>query len=163
MRHRILSGLVLRYVSLDRKGIIMKKNLIAIIAAIFISVPSLFAFHDLATDHLVPGMPVVFIATGPKFPPAMHDAVRTALVRWSSSDCFMSLQNSIDAAVDAEGRGMVIMRWATKEAYVHDQKKMNPKLCAPLIDFRKSLVKLGGVKPTDLKFSTFTAIASSPR
>ena len=79
----------------------MKKNLIAIIAAIFISVPSLFAFHDLATDHLVPGMPVVFIATGPKFPPAMHDAVRTALGRWSSSDCFMSLQNSIDAAVDA--------------------------------------------------------------
>ena len=141
----------------------MKKNLIAIIVAIFISVPSLFAFHDLATDHLVPGMPVVFIATGPKFPPAMHDAVRTALGRWSSSDCFMSLQNSIDAAVDAEGRGMVIMRWATKEAYVHDQKKMNPKLCAPLIDFRKSLVKLGGVKPTDLKFSTFTAIASSPR
>ena len=53
----------------------MKKNLIAVIAAIFISVPSLFAFHDLATDHLVPGMPVVFIATGPKFPPAMHDAV----------------------------------------------------------------------------------------
>ena len=66
----------------------MKKNLIAIIAGIFISVPSLFAFHDLATDHLVPGMPVVFIATGPKFPPAMHDAVRTALGRWSSSDCF---------------------------------------------------------------------------
>ena len=128
MRHRILSGLVLRYVSFNRKGIIMKKNLIAIIAGIFISVPSLFAFHDLATDHLVPGMPVVFIATGPKFPPAMHDAVRTALGRWSSSDCFMSLQNSIDAAVDAEGRGMVIMRWATKEAYVHDQKKMNPKL-----------------------------------
>ena len=141
----------------------MKKNLIAIIAAIFISVPSLFAFHDLATDHLVPGMPVMFIATGPKFPPAMHDAVRTALVRWSSSDCFMSLQNTIDAAVDAEGRGMVIMRWATKEAYIHDQKKMNPKLCAPLIDFRKSMVKLGGVKPTDLKFTTFTAIASSPR
>ena len=75
MRHRILSGLVLRYVSFNRKGIIMKKNLIAIIAGIFISVPSLFAFHDLATDHLVPGMPVVFIATGPKFPPAMHDAV----------------------------------------------------------------------------------------
>ena len=58
----------------------MKKNFIAIISGIFISVPSLFAFHDLATDHLVPGMPVVFIATGPKFPPAMHDAVRTVLV-----------------------------------------------------------------------------------
>ena len=139
---------------LNFKGFIMKKTLIAIIAAAFISVPSLFAFHDLATDHLVPGMPVVFIATGPKFPPAMHDAVRTALGRWSSSDCFMSLQNSIDAAVDAEGRGMVIMRWATKEAYVHDQKKMNPKLCAPLIDFRKSLVKLGAVSYTHLTLPT---------
>ena len=141
----------------------MKKTLIAIIAAAFISVPSLFAFHDLETNHLVSGMPVLFIVTGPKFPPAKHDAVKTYIEKWYSSDCFMSLQNSIDAAVDAEGRGMVIMRWATKEAYVHDQKKMNPKLCAPLIDFRKSLVKLGGVKPTDLKFSTFTAIASSPR
>ena len=141
----------------------MKKNLIAIIAAAFISVPSLFAFHDLETNHLVSGMPVLFIVTGPKFPPAKHDAVKTYVEKWYSSDCFMSLQNSIDAAVDAEGRGMVIMRWATKEAYVHDQKKMNPKLCAPLIDFRKSLVKLGGVKPTDLKFTTFTAIASSPR
>ncbi len=96
----------------------MKKNLIAIIAGIFISVPSLFAFHDLATDHLVPGMPVVFIATGPKFPPAMHDAVRTALGRWSSSDCFMSQQNNLDVTVDQEGNATIVMRWATKEAFV---------------------------------------------
>ena len=121
------------------------------------------AFHDLASDHLVPGMPVVFIATGPKFPPAMHDAVRTALGRWSSSDCFMSLQNTIDAAVDAEGRGMVIMRWATKEAYIHDQNKMNPEICDALKHLRMSMVKLGGVKPTDLKMTTVTSIASSPR
>ena len=65
----------------------------------------------------------------------------------------------IDAAVDAEEGGWSSRVGVTKEAYLHDQKKMNPKLCAPLIDFRKILVKLGGVKPTDLKFSTFTAIA----
>ena len=41
----------------------MKKNLLAIIAAAFISVPSLFAFHDLETNHLVSGMPVLFIVT----------------------------------------------------------------------------------------------------
>ena len=141
----------------------MKKKLIAIIAAAFISIPSIFAFHDLATDHLVPGMPVVFIATGPKFAPAMHDAVKSAVGKWFSSDCFMSLQNTVEALVDSEGRGMVIMRWATKKAYIHDQKKVTPELCDPLKQFRMSMVKLGGVKPTDLKFTTFSAIASSPR
>ena len=74
--------------------------MIAIIAATLISIPSLFAFHDQATDHLVSGMPVLFIVSGPKFPPAMHDAVRTAVGRWYSSDCFMSLQNTVDATVD---------------------------------------------------------------
>ena len=59
------------------KGFIMKKTLIALIAAAFISVPSLFAFHDLETNHLVSGMPVLFIVTGPKFPPTKHDAVKT--------------------------------------------------------------------------------------
>ena len=141
----------------------MKKNLIAIISAIFISVPSLFAFHDLATDHLVPGMPVVFIATGPKFPPAMHDAVRTALGRWSSSDCFMSLQNTVDATVDSEGKAILIMRWATKEAYMHDRKKMTPELCGELKNLRMNTVKLGGIKPTDMKMTLVTSIASSPR
>ena len=141
----------------------MKKNLIAIIAGIFISVPSLFAFHDLATDHLVPGMPVVFIATGPKFPPSMHDAVRTALGRWSSSDCFMSLQNTVDATVDSEGKATLIMRWATKEAYMHDRKKMTPELCGELKDLRMNTVKLGGIKPTDMKMILVTSIASSPR
>ena len=141
----------------------MKKNLIAIIAGIFISVPSLFAFHDLATDHLVPGMPVVFIATGPKFPPAMHDAVRTALGRWSSSDCFMSLQNTVDATVDSEGKAILIMRWATKEAYMHDRKKMTPELCGELKNLRMNTVKLGGIKPADMKMTLVTSIASSPR
>ena len=141
----------------------MKKNVIAIIVATFINIPALFAFHDLVTDHLVSGMPVVFIATGPKFPPAMHGAVRSAVGRWYSSDCFMSLQNTVEATVDSEGRGMVIMRWATKKAYIHDQKKMTPELCNPLKQFRMSMVKLGGVKPTDLKFTTFSRIASSAR
>ena len=141
----------------------MKKNLIAIIVATFISIPSLFAFHDLATDHLVSGMPVVFIVTGPKFAPAMHDAVRTYVGKWYSSDCFMSLQNTVDATVDSEGKATLIMRWATKEAYIHDQNKMNPEICDALKHLRMSMVKLGGVKPTDLKFTTFTAIASSPR
>ena len=76
------------------KGFIMKKILIAIIAAAFFSVPSLFAFHDLETNHLVSGMPVLFIVTGPKFPPAKHDAVKTYIEKWYSSDCFMSLQNT---------------------------------------------------------------------
>ena len=62
---------------LNFKGFIMKKTLIAIIAAAIFSVPSLFAFHDLETNHLVSGMPVLFIVTGPKFPPAKHDAVKT--------------------------------------------------------------------------------------
>ena len=55
------------------------------------------------------------------------------------------------------------MRWATKEAYIHDQNKMNPELCDALKDLRMSMVKLGGVKPTDLKMTTVTSIASSPR
>ena len=141
----------------------MKKTFISLALAICTSVPSLYAFHDQSTDHLVSGEPVMFIVTGPKFSPASYDAVRTAIGRYYSSDCFMSQQNNLDVTVDQEGNATIVMRWATKEAYVHDQKKMNPKLCAPLIDFRKSMVKLGGVKPTDLKFTTFTAIASSPR
>ena len=151
------------YVQLDLKGIIMKKNLIAIIAAVFISIPSLFAFHDLETDHLVSGMPVLFIVTGPKFPPAMHDAVRTYVGKWYSSDCFMSLQNTVDATVDSEGKATLIMRWATKEAYMHDRNKMNPELCDALKDLRMTTVKLGGIKPTDLKMTLYTSIASSPR
>ena len=71
----------------------------------------------------------------------------------------MSLQNTVDATVDSEGKAILIMRWATKEAFVHDQKIE----CDALNDLRMSIGKLGGVKPTDLKFKTVTSIASSPR
>ena len=145
------------------KGFIMKKTLIAIIAAAFFSVPSLFAFHDLETNHLVSGMPVLFIVTGPKFPPAKHDAVKTYIEKWYSSDCFMSLQNTVDATVDSEGKATLIMRWATKEAYMHDRKKMTPELCGELKNLRMNTVKLGGIKPTDMKMTLVTSIASSPR
>ena len=148
---------------LNFKGFIMKKTLIAIIAAAFFSVPSLFAFHDLETNHLVSGMPVLFIVTGPKFPPAKHDAVKTYVEKWYSSDCFMSLQNTVDATVDSEGKATLIMRWATKEAYMHDRKKMTPELCGELKDLRMNTVKLGGIKPTDMKMTLVTSIASSPR
>ena len=108
-------------------------------------------------------MPVLFIVTGPKFPPAKHDAVKTYIEKWYSSDCFMSLQNTVDATVDSEGKAILIMRWATKEAYMHDRKKMTPELCGELKDLRMNTVKLGGIKPTDMKMTLVTSIASSPR
>ena len=64
----------------------------------------------------------MFIVTGPKFSPASYDAVRTAIGRYYSSDCFMSQQNNLDVKVDQEGNATIVMRWATKEAFVHDQK-----------------------------------------
>ena len=137
----------------------MKKIFISIAVAICTCVPSLFAFHDQPTSHLISGEPVMFIATGPKFSPALHDAVKTAIRRYYSSDCFMSQQNNLDVTVDQEGNATIIMRWATKEAFVHDQKIE----CDALNDLRMSIGKLGGVKPTDLKFKTVTSIASSPR
>ena len=137
----------------------MKKVLISISVAICTCVPSLFAFHDQPTSHLVSGEPVMFIVTGPKFSPASHNAVKTAIGRYYSSDCFMSQQNNLDVTVDQEGNATIIMRWATKEAFIHDQKIE----CDALNDLRMSIGKLGGVKPTDLKFKTVTSIASSPR
>ena len=137
----------------------MKKILISIAVAICTCVPSLFAFHDQPSSHLVSGEPVMFIVTGPKFSTASHNAVKTAIERYYSSDCFMSQQNNLDVTVDQEGNATIIMRWATKEAFVHDQKIE----CDALNDLRMSIGKLGGVKPTDLKFKTVTSIASSPR
>ena len=137
----------------------MKKTLISLALAVCTSFPSLYAFHDQSTDHLVSGEPVMFIVTGPKFSPASYDAVRTAIGRYYSSDCFMSQQNNLDVTVDQEGNATIVMRWATKEAFVHDQKIE----CDALNDLRMSIGKLGGVKPTDLKFKTVTSIASSPR
>ena len=66
----------------------MKKTFISLALAICTSVPSLYAFHDQSTDHLVTGEPVMFIVTGPTFSPASYDAVRTAIGRYYSSDCF---------------------------------------------------------------------------
>ena len=137
----------------------MKKIFISIAVAICTCAPSLFAFHDQPTSHLISGEPVMFIVTGPKFSPALHDAVKTAIGRYYSSDCFMSQQNNLDVTVDQEGNATIIMRWATKEAFVRDQKIE----CDALNDLRMSIGKLGGVKPTDLKFKTVTSIASSPR
>ena len=137
----------------------MKIILISIAVTICTCIQLLFAFHDQSTSHLVSGEPVMFIVTGPKFSPASHNAVKNAIGRYYSSDCFMSQQNNLDVTVDQEGNATIIMRWATKEAFVHDQKIE----CDALNDLRMSIGKLGGVKPTDLKFKTVTSIASSPR
>ena len=137
----------------------MKKILIALIVATYTSIPSLFAFHDQPTDHLISGKPVMFIVTGPKFSTESHDAIKTAIGKWFSSACYMSQQNNMDVTVDSEGNATIIVRWATKEAFIHDQKIE----CDALQDFRMTIGKFGGVKPTDLKFRTVTSIVSSPR
>ena len=100
----------------------MKKILIALIVATYTSIPSLFAFHDQPTDHLISGKPVMFIVTGPKFSTESHDAISTAIGKWFSSACYMSQQNNMDVTVDSEGNATIIVRWATKEAFIHDQK-----------------------------------------
>ena len=141
----------------------MKKTFISLALTVCTSVPSLYAFHDQSTDHLVSGEPVMFIVTGPKFSPASYDAVRAAIGRYYSSDCFMSQQNNLDVTVDQEGNATIVMRWATKEAYMHDRKKMTPELCGELKNLRMNTVKLGGIKPTDMKMTLVTSIASSPR
>ena len=46
---------------------------------------------------------------------------------------------------------------------MHDRKKMTPELCGELNDLRMNTVKLGGIKPTDMKMTLVTSIASSPR
>jgi len=69
--------------------------------------------------------------------------------------------STVDATVDSEGKATLIMRWATKEAYMHDRKKMT--LCGELKNLRMNTVKLGGIKPTDMKMTLVTSIASSPR
>ena len=100
-----------------------------------------------------------FIVTGPKFSTESHDAIRTAIGKWFSSACYMSQQNNMDVTVDSKGNATIIIRWATKEAFIHDQKIE----CDALQDFRMTIGKFGGVKPTDLKFRTVTSIVSSPR
>ena len=146
----------------------MRKKFLAIMTATIISAPSLFAYHDQDIDHLTAGMPVVFMVTGLKFTPKQHSVVRTALQTWYASECFLSQRFSMDFLVDAEGKATIIQRWPTKESYVRDQKAVvdlnHPAgICGALAKLRMNVVKLAGVKPSDITFNTVTSIASSPR
>ena len=146
----------------------MKKKFLALITATMISAPAVFAFHEADTDHLASGMPVVFTATGLKFTPQQHSELRAIAQTWYSSECFMSSQIDMDVLVDKAGNGTVIMRWPTKESYVRDQKNvLDPNhpagICGSLAKMRMQAVKMAGVKPSDLKFTTMASIAPSPR
>ena len=146
----------------------MKKKFLTMMAAAFISAPAVFAFHEEDTGHLIAGMPVVFMATGVKFTPQQHSELRAIAQTWYSSECFMSSQIDMDVLVDKAGNGTVIMRWPTKESYVRDQKAvLDPNhpagICDAIAKFRMNTVKLSGVKPSDVKFTTYTSVASSPR
>ena len=146
----------------------MKKKLLAMITAAIISTPAVFAFHDENTDQLAAGMPVIFMVTGFKFTPQQHSEVRAALQTVSTSECYLSQRFNADALVDQAGNGTVIMRWPTKESYVRDQKNvLDPNhpagICGSLAKMRMQAVKMAGVKPSDLKFTTMASIAPSPR
>tara|TARA_E500000081_G_C5802687_1_gene205598 strand:- start:26 stop:466 length:441 start_codon:yes stop_codon:yes gene_type:complete len=146
----------------------MKKKFLAMMTAAIISAPALFAFHEEDTGHLIAGMPVVFMATGVKFTPQQHSELRAIAQTWFASECFLSQRMSMDLLVDAEGKGTLVMRWPTKESYIRDQKAiLDPNhpagICDAIAKFRMNTVKLSGVKPSDVKFTTFTSIASSPR
>ena len=146
----------------------MKKKLLALITTTMISAPTVFAFHEADTDHLASGMPVVFTATGLKFTPQQHSELRAIAQTWYASECFMSSQIDMDVLVDKAGNGTVIMRWPTKESYVRDQKNiLDPNhpagICGSLAKMRMQAVKMAGVKPSDLKFTTMASIAPSPR
>ena len=146
----------------------MKKKLLAMITAVIISTPAVFAFHDEDTDQLAAGMPVIFMVTGFKFTPQQHSEVRAALQTVSTSECYLSQRFNADVLVDQAGNGTVIMRWPTKESYVRDQKNvLDPNhpagICGSLAKMRMQAVKMAGVKPSDLKFTTMASIAPSPR
>jgi len=146
----------------------MKKKFLALITAAIISAPAVFAFHEEDTGHLIAGMPVVFMATGVKFTPQQHSELRAIAQTWFASECFLSQRMSMDLLVDAEGKGTLVMRWPTKESYIRDQKAiLDPNHPAGIFDaiakFRMNTVKLSGVKPSDVKFTTYTSVAPSPR
>ena len=146
----------------------MKKKFLALITAAIISAPAVFAFHEEDTGHLIAGMPVVFMATGVKFTPQQHSELRAIAQTWFASECFLSQRMSMDLLVDAEGKGTLVMRWPTKESYIRDQKAiLDPNhpagICDAIAKFRMNTVKLSGVKPSDVKFTTYTSVASSPR
>ncbi len=146
----------------------MKKKFLALITAAIISAPAVFAFHEEDTGHLIAGMPVVFMATGVKFTPQQHSELRAIAQTWFASECFLSQRMSMDLLVDAEGKGTLVMRWPSKESYIRDQKAiLDPNhpagICDAIAKFRMNTVKLSGVKPSDVKFTTYTSVASSPR
>ena len=146
----------------------MKKKFLTMMTAAIISAPALFAFHEEDTGHLIAGMPVVFMATGVKFTPQQHSELRAITQTWFASKCFLSQRISMDLLVDEAGNGTMVMRWPTKESYVRDQKAvLDPNhpagICDALAKFRMNAVKLSGVKPSNVKFTTFTSVATSPR
>ena len=146
----------------------MKKKFLALITAAFICVPTVFAFHEEDTGHLIGGLPVVFMATGVKFTPQQHSELRAIAQTWFASECFLSQRMTMDLLVDEKGNGTLVMRWPTKESYVRDQKAvLDPNhpagICDAIAKFRMNTVKLSGVKPSDVKFITYTSVASSPR
>jgi len=146
----------------------MKKKFLALITAAIICAPAVFAFHEEDTGHLIAGMPVVTMATGVKFTPQQHSELRAIAQTWFASECFQSLRMSVDLLLDAAGNGTLVMRWPTKESYVRDQKAvLDPNhpagICDAIAKFQMNSLKLSGVKPSDVKFTTFTSIASSPR
>ena len=146
----------------------MKNKFLALLTAAFISAPTLFAFHEEDTGHLIAGMPVAFMVTGVKFTPQQHSELRAIAQTMYASECFLSLRMSVDLLLDAAGNGTLVLRWPTKESYIRDQKAIvDPNhpagICGAIAKFQMSSAKLAGVKPSAMKFSTMTAIASSPR
>ena len=114
------------------------------------------AHVNIPIDHLVDGMPVVFMVTGQKITPQQHSEFKAVIDEWYASDCFLSQQHSVDIVVDADGAVTHVVRWATKEAFLRDRGIQCKEMDAT---FRK-ITQIGGA---DLKMSATTSIAPSPR
>ena len=134
------------------------KKFLAILAVAIINTPVLFAgaHVNIPIDHLVDGMPVVFMVTGQKITPQQHSEFKAVIDEWYASDCFLSQQHSVDIVVDADGAVTHVVRWATKEAFLRDRGIQCKEMDAT---FRK-ITQIGGA---DLKMSATTSIAPSPR
>ena len=134
------------------------KKFLAILTAAIVNTPVLFAggHVNIPIDHLVDGMPVVFMVTGQKITPQQHSEFKAVIDEWYASDCFMSQQHSVDVVVDADGAVTHVVRWATKEAFLRDRGIQCKEMDAT---FRK-IAQIGGA---DLKMSATTSIAPSPR
>jgi hypothetical protein len=134
------------------------KKFLAILATAVINTPVLFGggHVNIPIDHLVDGMPVVFMVTGQKITPQQHSEFKAAIDEWYASDCFLSQQHSVDIVVDADGAVTHVVRWATKEAFLRDQGIQ----CKEFDDMFGKIAQIGGA---DLKMSATTSIAPSPR